>query len=113
MSVEARLKTILEDFGDPVENGVYHGEAERYYTFNVTTVGDDYADDAPQHERYLIQVHFYAPLSFNFVKRRRDTCRALYFGEFQWPSVTDASDDDGRHLVFETECAEGVELNEI
>ena len=111
MTVESRLRTILERFGDPVENGVYHGKADRYYTFNVTTQGDNYADDEPQHERYLVQVHLYAPLSFNFVGRRKMTKIALLGGGFTWPMVTDASDSNGRHLVFETQYAEGVDCN--
>ena len=108
MSIEARLKAVLMRFGDPVENGVYMGTANRYYTFNVTTLGADYADDAPQHERYLVQVHLFAPLTFNFVARRKATKAALFGAGFRWPECTDASDSDGRHIVFETEYAEGV-----
>lgn len=108
MSIEALLKKTLEQFGDPVENGVYQGKADRYYTFNVSTLGDNYADDAPQHERYLIQVHLFAPLTFNFITRRRQTKQALFGAGFGWPGCTDASDPNGRHLVFECEYAEGV-----
>lgn len=109
MTVEARLKQTLEVFGDPVENGVYLGKANRYYVFNVSTLGADFADDAPQHERYLIQVHLFAPLTFNFVKRRVATKKALTAAGFLWPECTDASDSNGRHLVFETEYAEGCD----
>lgn len=109
MTVEARLKETLEKFGDPVENGVYTGKADRYYVFNISTQGADYADDAPQHERYLVQVHFYAPLTFNFVGRRRMTKAALGNAGFSYPTCIDASDESGRHLVFETEYVEGVE----
>lgn len=108
MSVEALLKKVLTQFGDPVENGAYLGKADRYYTFNVSTKGDDYADDTPQHERYLVQVHLFAPLTFNFVVRRKTTKQALFAAGFGWPECTDVSDSNGRHIVFETEYVEGL-----
>ena len=109
MSVEALLKRTLEQFCDPVENGVYLDESDRYYTIHVSTIPTDFADDAPGHERYLIQVHLFAPLTFNFVGRRKATKQALFAAGFTWPGCTDASDSNGRHLVFECEYAEGVE----
>lgn len=111
MTVEKRLRDALSGFGDPVANGVYRGEKERYYTFNATTQPADFADDAPQHEKYLIQVHFYAPLTFNFVGRRKMTKLALHSAGFLWPECTDASDKNGRHLVFETQYADGCDLD--
>lgn len=113
-SVEARLKEALARFGDPVENGVYQGESDRYYTVHTSTMPDLHADDAPGAERYLIQVHLFAPLTFNFITRRRQTKQALFNAGFGWPECTDASDENGRHLVFECEYVEGVEAgNEI
>lgn len=108
-SVEARLREALAGFGDPVENGVYLGKKDRYYTIHTSTMPDLFANDAPGVERYLIQVHLFAPLDFNFVTRRRQTETALFNAGFGWPDCTDASDSNGRHLVFECECAEGVE----
>lgn len=106
MSTESRIKKILDQFGDPVENGVYHGKEKRYYAFKLTTHGDDYADDAPQHEKVLVQLHFFAPLNFNYVIRVRETKIALANGGFLWPETYDASDDESRHIVFETETIE-------
>ena len=111
MTVDARIKAALDVFKDPVENAVYQGKAERYYTFNYATLGTDHADDAPQHERYLVQVHFFAPLNFNHTKRVRDTKRALFDAGFTFPDTTSASDEDGRHIVFECEIAEGVDMD--
>ncbi len=106
MTVEARLKAILDTFGDPVENGVYLGEAERYYTFGCKKIGDDFADDVPQHERVLVQVHFFAPLTFNTINRIRKTKLALLHGGFLWPEEEDLSDKEGRHVLLETETVE-------
>ena len=111
MSVDELLRKTLLTFGDPVENAVYHGSAKRYYTFNYSTVGDDFADDAPGHERYLTQVHLFAPLSENITARIKATKEALFAAGFTWPETFNASDGDGRHIVFECETAEGVDAN--
>ena len=111
MSVDELLRSTLLAFGDPVENAVYHGKAKRYYTFNYSTVGDDFADDAPGHERYLVQAHFFAPLDENVTARVKATKKALFAAGFTWPETFNASDGDGRHIVFECEIAEGVDTD--
>lgn len=111
MTVEARLRSLLLRFGDPVENGVYHGEADLYYTFNISTQGANYADDMPQAENYLVQIHFYAPRTYNYVKRIGETKLALAKEGFLWPEMTDASDDAGRHIVLETQYVQGVDAD--
>lgn len=111
MTIDKRIRDALLPFGDPVENEVYQGESERYYTFNYSALGTDYADDAPQHERCLVQVHFFAPLSENITARKRATKEALFRAGFTWPETQPASDEDGRHIVFECEIAEGVDID--
>lgn len=112
MSIDSTLKAALSQFGDPVERSVYHGKAKRYYTFNYTTLGECYSDDAPQYERYLIQVHFFAPLNENILVRIRQTKQALFKADFTYPETSDNSDDEGRHIVFECETSEGVDYGE-
>jgi len=109
MSVDAKLKKALAVFGDPVANAVYYGEAKRYYVFNYSTMGAGYADDEPTCERYMIQVHLFAPLSENITKRVKETKKALNAAGFTWPSTENASDEDSRHIVFECEAAEGMD----
>ena len=58
---------------------------------------------------WLVSVHFFAPLDENVTARVRKTKAALYQAGFTWPRSEDASDQDGRHFVFECETAEGVE----
>ena len=112
MSVEARVKAALDVFGDPVEKSVLSGGSRsrplRYYTFSCTSFGDDYGDDAPGHERWLVSVHFFAPLGENCVQRARETKRALFAAGFTWPEFVDATDQDGQHLVFECETADAA-----
>lgn len=109
MTVEARLKKLLREFGDPVENAVYHGESERYYTFNISTHGTNYADDMPQEEIVMVQIHFFAPRNYNYVSRIRNTKIALANDGFLWPEMTDASDEAGRHVILETSYVQGVD----
>ena len=116
MSVEARIKAALDVFGDPVEKSLFSAQpAElppRYYTFVCNSFGDDFGDDRPGHERWLVSVHFFAPLGRNWNQRARETKRALFEAGFTWPRFTDATDQDGQHFVFECETAEAVEETE-
>lgn len=110
MSVEARVKAALDVFGDPVEKSVLYaagGEhSARYYTFSCESVGDDFGDDEPGCERWLVSVHLFAPLAENCVRRAKETKRALFAAGFTWPRYTDATDQDGQHYVFECETAD-------
>ena len=114
MSVDDKIMAALTPFGDPVYRAVYQGEEKRYYTFNYVTMPANFADDEPQHERYLVQVHFFAPLDGgNLLSRIAKTKRALVDEGFLYPQTGDESDEDGRHIVFETEIAQGTEDGEV
>lgn len=108
MTVESRIVNALKAFGDPVENGPHTGTDERYYCFYLSRIGTLYCDDDPEAEKAMIQIHLFAPLTENVSKRIRETQRALRDSGFLWPVVTDASDRDGRHIVFETQWLEGI-----
>lgn len=103
MSVAEKIMKALSTFGDPVENMVYQGTAPRYYTFNISTSGMFFANNAPQFERNLIQVHLFAPLKGNVSSRIRETKHVLRKAGFTWPETVDCSDENGRHIVFECE----------
>ena len=109
MTVDAKIKAALDIFGDPIENGSYRGEKSRYYVFNYFTSGAIFADDSPGAEIYSIQVHFFAPLNENITKRVKETKKALFCAGFTWPRLTNASDEESRHIVFECETVEGVD----
>ena len=88
-------------------------ETAAYCTFNYTELPDDFGDDAPGAMRYLCQVHFYAPWktgageSNNTMATRKALRQALFAAGFTYPSVTDASDADSQHFVFEFEDCDG------
>lgn len=113
MSVATRIKAALDVFGDPVEKSLFSaqdGELPlRYYTFVCNSFGTDFGDDMPGHERWLVSVHFFAPLGQNWNKRVSATKQALLQAGFTWPKFTDATDQYGQHFVFECETAEAVE----
>lgn len=111
MSVDKRIRDALLPLGLPVENSVYQGTAKSYFVFNYQSLGADFGDDGPAHERFLVQVHLFAPLGENVTGRVREAKRALCAAGFTWPEVTNADDADGRHRVLECELAEGVECD--
>lgn len=108
MSVEERVKAALDVFGDPVEKSVLYvaAGAVRYYTFSCASTGDDFGDDEPGCERWMVMVHLFAPLAENCNQRAKETKQALFDAGFTWPRQTDATDQDGQHLVFECETAD-------
>ncbi|MDE7261954.1 MAG: hypothetical protein K2N78_07870 [Oscillospiraceae bacterium] len=116
MSVEEKIVSALAPFGDPVDASLLYAAAqdlpERYYTFACSSFGDDFGDDEPGCERWLVTVHYFAPLcNEDIAGRVKKTKRALHRAGFTWPSSVDASDQDGRHIVFECEAAEEVDVD--
>lgn len=114
-TVDARIVAALESLA-PVWNSVKEQnndqteETETYFVFNYSTFGADYADDDANAERYLIQVHLFAPLASNISGLIKQAKLALYEAGFLWPETQNASDNTGRHIVLETEYATGVDL---
>ena len=113
MSVEARVKAVLDVFGDPVEKSVLDAAAQnhpsQYYTFSCDSFGAAFGDDEPGCEHCLVQIHLFAPLDQNCLRQVRETKKALFAAGFTWPQVTDATDQDGQHFVFECETAQPIE----
>ncbi|MBQ8616387.1 MAG: phage tail protein [Clostridia bacterium] len=111
MSVDSMLVAALTPFGFDVDNGVSFSKGRTYFAFNYTVIPADYADDAPCHERYLVQVHFFCPLDMNVTTLKKSVRQALFAAGFTWPAIVPDSDENGRHLIFECEIAEGVETD--
>lgn len=113
MTVNEIITNTLKPFGDPVAFGEYipkndKTKRDKYYTFNYTKIPADFADDAPAHERYLIQIHLYCPASYNSLQQAQDTQDALFESGFSWPEVVFSSYQDGQHIIFECEFAAGI-----
>ncbi len=110
MSIESRIKAALASFGYPTYPNAYSGSEPNYFTFNYNTFGDDHGDNKPQHEKALIQVHFFCPNDFDSVATRKIIKRKLYESGFGYPKMTPAGNENDQHWVFECESAEGVDL---
>ena len=106
MSTAERLRAALAPLGLPCYQNEYTEHDPVYFVFNISTIPADYADDAPAHERHLIQLHLYAPKSLNTSNLQAQVKQALFGALFLYPSTENASDNDAQHLVFETETVQ-------
>ncbi len=95
--------SVKEDAGDGVVE-------ECYYVFNYSTYGTGYADDDPTGDVYIVQVHLFAPIGQNISSLKKQTKLLLHEAGFTWPEITNATDEKGRHIVFECQYAEGLDL---
>lgn len=107
MSINETIKRALDKLA-PVRADTYTGAEEVYFTFGYTSIPTDYGDDEPSHERFLLNVHLFAPIGHNTVKLRREVKKALADAGATWPTMENASDKDGQHLIFECEIAQAV-----
>ena len=116
-SIDARLVAALSGIA-PIWNSVKEDresdpadEPEIYYAFQYSTRGANYADDEPTAEIASVHLHLWAPLSQNMTSLVRRTKAAVHEAGFTWPEKTDASDDKGRHIVFEFQDVDGVDVD--
>ena len=86
---------------------VYTGGLLTYIVWNYNQIPQVYAESAPRAARYLVQVHFYLPFKKNPQAAILALSRALFEKDFTWPTVTDATDNEGQHWVLECEYADG------
>lgn len=112
-NVDTALKTALAPFNVDLESNIYQGAAKKYITYNYTTIPMDFSDDEPERERYLVQVHIFAPLNKNINVLVRDIKLALFAAGFTYPESVNASTADERHVVLETEAAVEVDYGEF
>ena len=113
-NIAEEIKTILETIGLPVSQTTYTGNADTYIVFNFSTIPSMFADDAPQYDRYLIQIHIFAPVTQSITAIERKIKEAVFAAGYTWPSRIDASDTTRsaagaeRHIVLETETVEAM-----
>lgn len=108
MSVNQQIIEALSPTGWLVAADVKQAETNQYFVFNYDSLGDNFGDNAPHDERYLIQIHLFCPSTLDTVDLRNTVKRLLFESDFTFPSVYDASDEDGQHWVFECETVVAV-----
>ena len=106
--MEASIKAAVASTGYPCGTNVYTGTETTYFVFNYTVLPDNFADNEPQHERYLVQLHFFAPHILN-TDTVRKTIRGLIKTAFAAPTEMNASDKTNQHYVYEFEVLDGAD----
>ena len=122
MSLEERIREAVMPIVPEFAADMYTGDADSYCVLNATEMPEGFGDDRPRAIRYLAQLHWYFPLRSDprDVKRQiplrtdpRSNKRALReaIGGLRgctWPTVTDATDQTGGHLVLEFQAVDGA-----
>lgn len=114
MSIESRIVEAVAFTKMPCAHPNYDGEEKAFFTFNMDAIPSNFADDTPLHDRWLIQLHMFAPVTQNTRKLRKQVRQAIFDAGFTYPDQIDASeafkktDGSEQHIVFEFEDAEGI-----
>lgn len=108
MSLNRKIISVVQPVvGVCVADTYEAGLQETYSTFNYTEIPDGMADNAPHALVCSVQVHLYLPKDVNSLAMRRQLRRAIADTEgFTAPVVTNASDSDGQHFVYEFDALE-------
>lgn len=78
-----------------------------YVSFSYTERPALCGDDEPVAFMYRLTLHYICPLNQNPYMKKKQIRRALISAGFSAPFVTNASDEDGQHYVFEAEYVDG------
>ena len=111
MSIEARIRAALLPIVPIVEPDRYSGEATTYIVFRYDEIPALHCANRGSMVRYVLSISLYLPLrpraageSTNPRALKRRIKAALEAAGCTTPSITDASDDEGRLYVFECEA---------
>ena len=109
MSLEERIREAVTPIVPEFAADVYTGDADSYCVLNATETPDSFGNNRPRAIRYFVQLHWYFPLRTDPRVTKR-ALRAAIGGlrSCTWPAVTDATDRDGGHLVFEFQAVDGA-----
>ena len=108
MSLQARIRQAVTPLVPEFAADVYTGDAQSYCTLQATQVPVAFGDNRPHAVRYLAQLHWYFPLWADPTATMRALRAAIGTSRgCTWPTVTDAGDLDGGHLVFEVDAVDG------
>lgn len=100
---EILSKALAPLFGDRAVPKKYTGKALEYVTWNSWSVPVVWAEGLPAAARHPTMVHYYLPAGVNPNSMLVRISLALSQAGFTWPSIADASDDEGQHYVLECE----------
>ena len=106
MSCDEAIVTAFEPIL-PVFPNVYTGGELTYLVYNYYVIPQIYAEHVAHAARYAIQLHLYMPHKMNPNTLKLAIINSCIANGFTYPSMTNASDEDGQHYVFEFEYANG------
>ena len=106
--LDSKIRTAVEPLVPVCVHGIYIGETEEYCTFNYSEIPAGFGDNRPHAVRHLVQLHWFLPLKQRPPPKKKALRRALMSVRgFTAPIITDATDGDGQHYVYEFEAVEG------
>lgn len=109
MTINQTIKKALEPFGYPVKPDLYTGPEKKWITFNeADNRAVMHGNNRPLGDLVSMQIHFFLPLTENYLKERREIRKALLNAGFTYPVITMLTEDDTgyRHIIFECEIIE-------
>lgn len=111
MDLDTLITTTLSPLGYPVYANQYNGDDDIFFVFNYTTYPDGFWDDAANAEKYLVQIHLFAPHGDNINALRKKTKKTIANAGFVWPSEVNASETSCQHYVYECEIIMEIDDN--
>lgn len=107
--IDEVIRSALNGIEDVIKPNVYDGSATEYIVYNYDERGVVFADSRPRAILYRVMVHLYLPHGMNPGEKKDAIREAIWDAGGTWPSITNASDGEGQHYVFEFEMSEGNE----
>lgn len=78
-----------------------------YVSFSFSETPVLFGDDEPVAFKYRVTLHYVCPAEQNPYEKKKQIRSALVVAGFTSPYITNASDADGQHYVFESEYVDG------
>lgn len=106
--IDSTIINALSGFGVPIQPNGYTGTDLEYISYTYSELGALYADGKPHAIRYLLDLSWYLPHGKD-PSRGKDSIRHLLRNAgATWPSIINASDEEGQHYVFTCEMKSAV-----
>lgn len=114
MNLGELIVLALEPIGLPIEPSTYTGTDDTYLIYYFDEVPVLFADDHPQHMRYLVEIYLIAPAGRGLSQYRNNIRKQLVKNGFTYPnvghdSVLYRSTEGQQTLLFKCEYTAPIE----
>lgn len=110
MSVNELLRSAVLPIVPVCEPNNYDGPDKEYCVFRFDDSPAVFSDGYPAAIISPVIMDWYLPKNQNPLKKKRQICKAICDAGFTYPYVTNASDENSQHYVFEFELGSGDDL---